>query len=74
LLVDLVGRSNDGFLLADGRLLAAGFLLDVAYRALMSAGDRAVTAYRFVQHDLGRAGFEVVPGPAFGTESERALI
>jgi phenylacetate-CoA ligase len=74
LLVDLVGRSNDGFLLADGRRLAAGFLLDVAYRALMSAGDRAVTAYRFVQHDLGRAGFEVVPGPAFGTESERALI
>jgi len=62
LLVDLAGRSNDGFVLADGRRLAPGFLLDVSYRALIAAGDGAVTAYRFVQIDPGHAVLEFVPG------------
>jgi phenylacetate-CoA ligase len=64
LLVDLAGRSNDGFVLADGRRLAPGFLLDVCYRALIAAGDGAATAYRFVQTDPTHAVFEYVPGPA----------
>jgi phenylacetate-CoA ligase len=62
LLVDLAGRRNDGFRLADGRELAAGFLLDVCYRALIDAGDGAATAYRFVQDDPSSARFEFVPG------------
>lgn len=64
LLVDLAGRSNDGFELADGRKLAPGFLLDVCYRALIAAGDGAASAYRFVQLDPKRAEFEYVPGTA----------
>ena len=74
LLVDLVGRSNDGFVLADGRRLAAGFLLDVAYRALMTADERAVLAYRFVQVDPRLARFEVVAGPGFGTTTAAAIV
>jgi phenylacetate-CoA ligase len=62
LLVDLAGRRNDGFRLADGRELAAGFLLDVCYRALIAAGDGAAEAYRFVQEDPTSATFEFVPG------------
>jgi len=64
LLVDLAGRSNDGFVLGDGRRLAPGFLLDVCYRALIAAGDGAATAYRFVQTDASHADFEFVPGVA----------
>jgi len=64
LLVDLAGRSNDGFVLQDGRRLAPGFLLDVCYRALIAAGDGAAAAYRFVQTDPGHADFEYVPGSA----------
>jgi phenylacetate-CoA ligase len=62
LLVDLAGRSNDGFVLGDGRRLAPGFLLDVCYRALIAAGDGAARAYRFVQADPAHATFEFVPG------------
>jgi|GEM_PF-971433 Coenzyme F390 synthetase len=62
LLVDLVGRKNDGFILADRRELPAGFLLDVSYRAILRGRDDVVTAYRFVQLDAGQADFEVVPG------------
>ena len=62
LLVDLVGRKNDGFILADGRELPAGFLLDVSYRAILRGRDDVVAAYRFVQRDAGHADFEVVPG------------
>lgn len=62
LLVDLVGRKNDGFILADGRELPAGFLLDVSYRAILGGRDDVVAAYRFVQRDAGHADFEVVPG------------
>ena len=65
LLVDLAGRANDGFILADGRVLAPGFLLDVSYRALIAAGDAAVSAYRFVQRSPTGADFEIVPGPAY---------
>ena len=74
LLVDLVGRSNDGFILGDGRRLAAGFLLDVAYRALIAAGETGVLAYRFVQPDSGRANLEVVPGPAYGPALEAQIL
>ena len=62
LLVDLVGRRNDGFVLRDGRTLAAGFVLDVSYRAILGLPGDAVSAYRFVQRDLDGAVFEVVPG------------
>jgi phenylacetate-CoA ligase len=62
LLVDLAGRRNDAFRLADGRELAAGFVLDVCYRALIAAGDGAATAYRFTQDDPANARFEFVPG------------
>jgi phenylacetate-CoA ligase len=64
LLVDLAGRRNDAFLLADGRELPAGFLLDVCYRALIEAGDGAAAAYRFVQRSPTAATFEFVPGSA----------
>jgi phenylacetate-CoA ligase len=77
LLVDLAGRANDAFILADGRTLAPGFLLDVCYRALIDAGETAVTAYRFVQRTPTSADFEVVPGPGFGpalSESMRASL
>jgi phenylacetate-CoA ligase len=63
LLVDLAGRNNDGFVLADGRRLAPGFLLDACYRALIAAGEGVASAYRFVQTNPGRADFEFVPGP-----------
>lgn len=62
LLVDLVGRRNDGFVLRDGRTLSAGFLLDVSYRAVLAAPPDAVSAYRLVQGDPTTAEFEVVPG------------
>jgi phenylacetate-CoA ligase len=65
LLVDLVGRRNDGFLLRDGRRLSAGFLLDASYRAILGGRADAVAAYRFVQRDPDRAVFEVVPGTAW---------
>jgi len=62
LLVDLVGRRNDGFVLRDGRTLPAGFLLDVSYRGILGLAADTVTAYRFVQRDPDSAVFEVVPG------------
>jgi phenylacetate-CoA ligase len=65
LLVDLVGRRNDGFILRDGRTLPAGFLLDVSYRAILGFPDDAVNAYRLVQRDPDRVVFEFVPGPAW---------
>lgn len=72
LLVDLVGRRNDGFILADGRELPAGFLLDVSYRAILGGVDE-VTAYRFVQLDREHARFEVVPGPGWTDGSSEAI-
>jgi phenylacetate-CoA ligase len=66
LLVDLVGRRNDGFVLRDGRTLPAGFLLDVCYRAILGLPIAdAVSAYRFVQRSPERATFEVLPGRAW---------
>jgi phenylacetate-CoA ligase len=73
LLVDLVGRRNDGFVLADGRTLAAGFLLDVSYRAILRGRDDVVTAYRFVQRDPHHADFEVVPGPGWADGDAAAI-
>ena len=74
LLTDLVGRRNDGFVLADGRELPAGFLLDVSYRAILRGAADVVTAYRFVQRDRGHATFEVVPGPAWESTSAGAIL
>ena len=73
LLVDLVGRRNDGFVLRDGRTLPAGFLLDVSYRGILGLGADVVTAYRFVQRDPDTAVFEVVPGPGW-TEATPSSI
>jgi phenylacetate-CoA ligase len=72
LLVDLVGRKNDGFVLADGRELPAGFLLDVSYRAILRGRDDVVSAYRFVQRDPRRADFEVVPGEGWNVDGSSA--
>ena len=69
LLVDLVGRKNDGFILADGRELPAGFLLDVSYRAILRGRDDVVAAYRFIQRDAGHGDFEVVPGAGWDAGS-----
>jgi phenylacetate-CoA ligase len=73
LLTDLVGRRNDGFILADGRELPAGFLLDVSYRAILGGAPDVVTAYRFVQRDPRHADFEVVAGPGW-TPGDADLI
>ena len=73
LLVDLVGRRNDGFLLRDGRRLPAGFLLDVSYRAILGDPD-LVTSYRFVQRDPDTAVFEVVPGTSWRESSASAVV
>jgi len=64
LLGALQGRANDGFFLADGRRLSAGFLLDAAYRALMSRPG-AMVAYRLIQRSLDAVELQVVPGPAW---------
>ncbi len=73
LLVDLAGRSNDGFILADERRLAPGFLLDACYRALIAAGEGVASAYRFVQVDPGHADFEFVPGPDHDPSAEGVM-
>jgi phenylacetate-CoA ligase len=73
LLVDLAGRRNDGFILADGRELPAGFLLDVSYRAILRGRDDAVSAYRFVQRSSTTVEFEVVRGPSWRTGDDAAI-
>lgn len=73
LLVDLVGRRNDGFILRDGRHLPAGFLLDVSYRAILGGPADLVSAYRFVQHDPDNAVFEVVPGPGWSSSAATSI-
>jgi len=73
LLVDLVGRRNDGFLLRDGQRLSAGFLLDVSYRAILGSAADMVSAYRFVQRDPDMAEFEVVPGPSWTPQSAAGI-
>jgi phenylacetate-CoA ligase len=73
LLVDLAGRSNDGFALADGRRLAPGFLLDACYRTLIAAGEGVASAYRFVQVSPAQADFEFVPGPDFDASAEGVM-
>ena len=73
LLVDLVGRRNDGFVLRDGRTLPAGFLLDVSYRGILGLAAETVTAYRFVQQDPDTAVFEVVPGPGWTEASPLSI-
>ena len=73
LLVDLVGRRNDGFVLPDGRELSAGFLLDVSYRAILGGRDDVVSAYRFIQREPGSADFEVVPGAAWAAGDDAAI-
>ena len=73
LLVDLVGRRNDGFRLRDGRTLSAGFLLDASYRAILGLPANAITAYRLVQHDPDTAVFEVVPGSTWNDAAARSV-
>jgi phenylacetate-CoA ligase len=74
LLVDLVGRRNDGFVLPDGRHLPAGFLLDVCYRAILGQPEDTVTAYRFVQRAPDAADFEVVAGPGWRDASASSIL
>jgi phenylacetate-CoA ligase len=73
LLVDLVGRRNDGFLLDDGRTLAPGFLLDASYRAVLGLAQDAVASYRFRQEGLAEAVFEVVRGPGWSAATPAAI-
>lgn len=72
LLVELAGRSNDGFWTRKGRWLSPGLLLDACYRTLMSVPD-AVAVYRLVQADIGMAALEVVPGRAWGAAAAGRL-
>lgn len=72
LLVELAGRANDGFRLADGGWLSPGFLLDACYRALMAEPDVAA-AYRLLQVAHDRADLEVVPGRAWGESAPDRL-
>jgi phenylacetate-CoA ligase len=74
LLVDLVGRRNDGFALRDGRALPAGFLLDVCYRAVLATPAEAVAGYRFAQESPDAAVFEVVPGPAWHSDLAEGIV
>ena len=74
LLVDLVGRRNDGFVLSDGRHLPAGFLLDVCYRAILGQPENTVTAYRFVQRAPDAADLEVVPGAGWSDASAPGIL
>ncbi len=74
LLVDLVGRRNDGFVLSDGRHLPAGFLLDVCYRAILGQPENTVTAYRFVQRAPEAADLEVVPGSGWSDASAPGIL
>jgi phenylacetate-CoA ligase len=78
LLSDLVGRRNDGFVLAGGRELPAGLLLDISYRAILDRASDVVAAYRFIQRDPTHAEFEVVPGPSWtpadGDSIRRSLV
>ncbi len=73
LLVDLVGRRNDGFVLEDGQTLSAGFLLDASYRAVLGLTEDAVSAYRFRQRSPTQATFEVVPGPGWTGDTAAAI-
>lgn len=60
-LAELAGRANDGFVLADGRCLSPGFLLDACYRAILPRSGE-VAAYRLVQTAVDRTELEVTPG------------
>lgn len=73
LLVDLVGRLNDGFDLPDGRHLPAGLLLDVCYRAILGQPEATVAAYRFVQRAPDWADFEVVAGTGWTDASASGI-
>jgi phenylacetate-CoA ligase len=64
LLADLVGRSNDGFVLEGGRRLTPGFLLDACYRTVMRHPGW-VAAYRLVQTAGCHAELQVLPGEAW---------
>lgn len=72
LLSGLQGRANDGFFLADGRRLSPGFLLDAAYRALMSRPG-VVAAYRLIQRSPHQAELQIVPGRAWSTDAPGEL-
>lgn len=69
----LVGRANDGFVLANGRLLPAGFLIDACYRALMNHPGVAA-AYRLRQTSPDAAVLEVQPGPRYELAAGGLLV
>ncbi len=71
-LTELAGRANDGFILAGGRTLSPGFLLDACYRAILPR-PAEVAAYRLVQTAPDRAVLEVVPGPTWDEASAGRL-
>ncbi len=71
-LSELAGRANDGFVLAGGRTLSAGFLLDACYRAILPR-PAEVAAYRLVQVAPDRAVLEVVPGATWSEATVGAL-
>ena len=71
-LTELAGRANDGFVLADGRRLSPGFLLDACYRAILPA-PAEVTAYRLTQTAPDRSELQVVPGAAWSEASPGRL-
>jgi phenylacetate-CoA ligase len=71
-LTELAGRANDGFVLADGRRLSPGFLLDACYRAILPA-PAEVAAYRLVQTAPDQAELQVVPGAAWMDASPARL-
>lgn len=73
LLVELTGRKNDAFCLADGSSLAPGFLLDLCYRALIAAGEGAIAAYRLVQIDGRQATFYYVRGTTYTPATPQLL-
>ena len=70
-LTELAGRANDGFILADGRTLSPGFLLDACYRAILPR-PAEVAAYRLVQTAPDRADPGGRPGPDLGRGERRA--
>ena len=71
-LTELAGRANDGFVVAGGRTLSPGFLLDACYRAILPR-PAEVAAYRLVQLARDRAVLEVVPGTTWTRASAGAL-
>jgi phenylacetate-CoA ligase len=71
-LAELRGRRLDAFVLAGGRVLTSGWLLDATYSLLLDV--RAdIAAFRLIQHELERVEILIVPGPAWRTDMAVAV-